>query len=868
MKNRKIYLPSSFNRNKYMPNSNFRMNPRLDKKHQTNTSINTNYYVYKNNMMYRTLDINKSTSRKISHRDFHNNIQIGDYKTNSLQSGHNNKFKNEDFYKKKKMITTYEKSSSIEKDLDIMKIQMSCDLITYKINQIKNKVQDLHESSIKDDEDLLNKNKKNNTREIGTINNFNKINYRKINLISNNIKPNRNQNKDNYIDNNMVNSLGDNYIMPIYTENTNGIDNTYNCCMNIENRINNFRISNNDKIQFLNLNQKKKYNPNKNVLKYILINSNNQQNASTPINNSNSNLDSKNSNIVTNNENSFSNINKKEDVIYEFNHKRNYLSTEPNHTNNNLKKKKITNKNNINYITKDKEMKRNAKKKWQANSFSSNGIRYGSYDKYFINNNNNNYEENSFLNNNNNSNKLLYNKKKYNIKKDSFNKDKFEQIKEINKMLNKNKNVHSMEKKNDIDAIKGKNIIFKKANNNNNDNDNKYNLNLSVQGNGLNYFNNLNQFIKEKSYNNNTLNKNNSNNNRNGEHLEINKGIKNFNYYLNKEGDIFQNNYINNNFNLKNNKKVNRNNNNNNNNINKQMNKTIPFKNIKKENKKINKNIIMNNNDNDNININNNNAFENSDRTHNKKYILNKNYKMNINNDSKYLNKKNSFNNNSKILNKLKQDINNSIKNKSNDITNNTNLKKAEKLKMNNDYSKDDILRMSLFNKDDNILNKKNNNLEIKKENIFDILLQEEIKEGISPKSKSNKKDILNIDNDDNEIINNYSDRNTISNKKFFNKIKNDNKNLNKLIRITDKKNISDNNNNKLKKINNINIQKIIQYNGKKVKPRQRELCHKFINNPQHFYTIKLNELMLKTLNLKKNINTENRNKKDLISEN
>ncbi len=339
MKNHKIYFPSSFNRNKCIPNSNFRMNPRLEKKNQINTSVNTNYYIYKNNMMYRTIDINKSTSRKISHRDFHNNIQIGDYKTNSLQSGHNNKFKNEDFYQKKKMITTYEKSSSIEKDLDIMKIQMSCDLIKYKINQIKNKVQDLHESSIKDDEDLLNKNKKNNTRKIDAINNFNKINYRKINLISNNIKSNKNQNKDNYRDN-MVNSLGDNYIIPINTEDINRINNTYNCCMNNENRINNFRISNNEKIQSLNLNQKKKYNPNKNVLKYILINSN-QQNASTPINNSNSNLDSKNLNILTNNENNFDNINKKEEVIYELNHKKNYLSTEPKPTNNNLKKKKI-----------------------------------------------------------------------------------------------------------------------------------------------------------------------------------------------------------------------------------------------------------------------------------------------------------------------------------------------------------------------------------------------------------------------------------------------------------------------------------------------------------------------------------------------
>ena len=138
-------------------------------------------------------------------------------------------------------------------------------------------------------------------------------------------------------------------------------------------------------------------------------------------------------------------------------------------------------------------MNRNAKKKWQANSFSSNGIRYGSYDKYFINNNNNNnYEENSFLNNNNNSNKLLYNKKKYNIKKDSFNKDKFEQIKEINKMLNKNKNVHSMEKKNDINAIKGKNIIFKKANNNN------YNINHNYINNNDFSFENKKRNLKNQ----------------------------------------------------------------------------------------------------------------------------------------------------------------------------------------------------------------------------------------------------------------------------------------------------------------------------------------------------------------------------------
>ena len=62
---------------------------------------------------------------------------------------------------------------------------------------------------------------------------------------------------------------------------------------------------------------------------------------------------------------------------------------------------------------------------------------------------------------------------------------------------------------------------------------------------------------------------------------------------------------------------------------------------------------------------------------------------------------------------------------------------------------------------------------------------------------------------------------------------------------------------NKINKNPNINIKNIIKYKEKKIMPKDKELCHKFTENPQHFFTIKLNELMLNALNIKNNINNK-----------
>ena len=132
------------------------------KKYKLNSLLNSNTYgsVYlnhigpitwnnsrsKNNKInhhhHNLKDKNKNTFRKISHQDFHNTIRNDNYYNNSLQ---NNNFRsNEDYFNEKKIVNRYEKSSSLEKDLDIMKIKMSFDLLTFKINKIKNKIQDLH----------------------------------------------------------------------------------------------------------------------------------------------------------------------------------------------------------------------------------------------------------------------------------------------------------------------------------------------------------------------------------------------------------------------------------------------------------------------------------------------------------------------------------------------------------------------------------------------------------------------------------------------------------------------------------------------------------------------------------------------------
>ena len=181
-----------------------------------------------------------------------------------------------------------------------------------------------------------------------------------------------------------------------------------------------------------------------------------------------------------------------------------------------------------------------------------------------------------------------------------------------------------------------------------------------------------------------------------------------------------------------------------------------------------------------------------------------------------------------------------------------------EFLNFRNNYSKDDILRnsekLNLNNKED-----RNNINNIKDENIFNQII----------KDKEND-EVTNKENEDNKYNKNSTIGKTLANNNKtinYNSVENNYKYQNEMININRNKlnnnHFSTNTNEKKMKINNnpnINIKKIIKYKEKKVTPKYKELCHKFTDNPQHFFTIQLNKFMLKALNLKKNMKLDKKN--------
>ena len=451
MNHDRIFKASTSNDNKYYHSipltTNYIMNPRLKRKQfKNNNPLILNYSQPNNKNKYSYLG--NSYLKNISHRDFHKNVHIENYS----HKPYSNNFKY-DFLKEKKLFKNYYRSTILEKDMDIMKIQMSCDLITHKINQIKNKVQDLHESSIQDDKYILNKNSKNKDM-------FNKIgnlsNHRKIYEL--------NKSNNSLID--YYNEYNYNPSFQKIDDYSTKINNTTNSYINYEqNNINHFRKIkiNYNKIPNLTINQNNKiYHSDKNSLKHILLNSANiNKKTSISTNDKNTNFDinyMNNSNLLTDVNylnkisNNFNLLNNKIIETYTTKQKYPILRTESNN------KKNIINKQKLNVDKKPiidykKALKRNNRNNMNFNSFSSNEIKYGSFDKFFINSNNDNYEKKLYKNNNNsNSNKLLYNKNHNlnNYRNLFYNKDKIEQIKNINKILNKNKIIRNNNMKNII----------------------------------------------------------------------------------------------------------------------------------------------------------------------------------------------------------------------------------------------------------------------------------------------------------------------------------------------------------------------------------------------------------------------------------
>ena len=252
MNTQKIYLTNS-NNSKYINtkfqsiplSSNYKRNSRFKrKKINTKTALfsNDSQSINSNIKDNVCLSFKKSTLKTISHKDFHNNIPIQNYSHRQFNNYSKNEFSNnKNFYNK------YKSNNSIEKDLDMMKMQMSCDLITHKINQIKNKVQDLQESSRNEDKVLLNKNK----------------DYTSYSEIFNLSKHNQNSFIVNYTEKSFNSPK---------IENLERRNNTINVLShgNKNNNINHFRNNFYNKVPFLNMNNYQKYHPNKNALKYIL----------------------------------------------------------------------------------------------------------------------------------------------------------------------------------------------------------------------------------------------------------------------------------------------------------------------------------------------------------------------------------------------------------------------------------------------------------------------------------------------------------------------------------------------------------------------------------------------------------------------
>ena len=833
------------------------------KKISANT-LNTKYSLSNNDLINLNSNNNKIKKKLISKRILHRDFHIKNHVRHN-----NSKFENK----------------NVAQDLDMMKIQLRCDLITQKINQIQNQVQTLHESNIKDDINILNKNKNAAYENMYEYNNINKnyksmSNREKFILIKrNNISIEPKEKIEFYkIANNCRN---------FNVDGENSIDKDsqnmfFNSC-NI-NQINsdNYKLNN-----YNNINQSKK---NKINLKSFLLNSINKGDISS------SNIQKKYLNInklkLRQRQNDFNEINsfnnKSSDQYYINNDLRNKNKQKQNlkycfEVNHRRKKTDVTYnyKNfgfNFNTINENKENSNNnkyGKKENENDNDSPDGVRYGSFDKYFYNDNN--YADSKFLkyiqNINNNFSSVNY-KNLDELKKNTFNHDELEQISKINKMLNRN---HSIRNENNNNINNPKIIIKNKSQNLNK---------IQIENKNENNFNTID---KMNQYFNGDIFKNyNSCKNKEGIFHIID--VNNFRQNNKNKNDNFNNKVIS----LQNYKKsVNK--------ISVLRDKPIALEKNKENNKtyeidnKINSfyNSIANTNNTNNTNKNNNIddtlSPKNGDNEND-----NINFKININNVSNYSIKNNCLNIN-KNRNKNNQNLKNNLA--SNKLIKETDIDDEKIYKngqINLDYSNDDLLPtqdilISLIDRDlDN--KKRSKTYEINKENSCEFLAKK-IK---SPKNLNkvvNKEDSSIKDNNNNKInCSNYKvikyyptnikrkdNQNLLKrNKNLLLKIKkpinkskiesyidkNKTYNINSNSEQINYNTISTNNlsGDKLKDLsqNNKNTtfinssQKKDLLNStelaKLINLKNKNLCHKFINNPQNFYTVKLTESMLKQL--------------------
>ena len=681
--------------------------------------------------------LNYSLSNNRSHIDYHNNNK----KNRAI-----NEYSNKTFNPKYRYINA-PKNSNIENDLNVMKLQMSCNLVTHKINQIKKRVQNLHDSSIKDNINLINNN-------IG-INPYKQRTTNYQNYINTDTKYNLKKNKRHvFMD---FSKLRNKKYLKISSEMSKEINNTFNN-IDSDNYDDTFRTI--DNLSKINIKTDIPSNRNlklyhKNDFNYFLLNTQNIE-KSVDSNNSklkiNSDMINKNNfsnlNCINNNENinDIKNSTINNDIIKSNNYKKinkinkfdknlSNIILINSEKNNNISNKKIRliKKNDKNNEKLEDNINTNTK-----NIFQAIPPKFDSLDKYFIINNS-----------------LTENNKKNIIEKNLYDNEYKYNTLNINENINKDKNKIQIYRK---PKYINDNKIKIEENTTINNNNNKLllysNLESSNEGNLF-----LNKYYKDKVNIKNNINGQNNLEKRN----ELN---------IAKERNIYE--------------------------IRSDNNKPTSYLYLKNENIKYSNNYNKNNNDKKDNNSKNNNKYQhniidiNNKNTEN---IKDNNFKININNISNYSIKNNCLN------------INNSTnKNNSYIDIEESNKKEIENMKLNHNYSKDDLL-----------LNSEKVNLDYSEND-----------ESVEKENKSN----LNTVNDIFKRKITFEKDEVILDPIMEENLENINKNKN-----NKEKNI-------LKTINKS------KNKDKKIKIKHKELCHKFTSNPQHFFTVKLNEMMLKALNI------------------
>ena len=687
--------------------------------------------------------LNYSLSNNRSHMDYHNN-------NNSKNRGIN-EYSNKTFNPKYRYINA-PKNSNIENDLNVMKLQMSCNLVTHKINQIKKRVQNLHDSSIKDNINLINNN------YIG-INPYKQRTTNYQNYINTDTKYNLKKNKRHvFMD---FSKLRNKKYLKISSEMSKEINNTFNN-IDSDNYDDTFRTI--DNLSKINIKTDIPSNRNlklyhKNDFNYFLLNT---QNIEKSVDSNNSKLKI---NSDTINKNNFSNLNcinnnknindiknstinndiiksnnyKKINKINKFDKNLSNIILINSEKNNNIshKKTRLIKKNDKNNEKLEDNINTNTK-----NIFQAIPPKFDSLDKYFIINNS-----------------LAENNEKNIIDKNLYDNEYKYNTLNINENINKDKNKIQIYRK--PKYIKDNKIKIEENTtiyNNNNKLLLYSNLESSNEGNLF-----LNKYYKDKD-------KVNIKNNIKGQNNLDKRNELN----IAKERNIYE--------------------------IRSDNNKPTSYLYLKNENIKNSNNYNRNNNDKKDNNSKNNNKIQHNIidmNNKNRENIKDNNFKININNISNYSIKNNCLN------------INNSTnKNNSYIDIEESNKKEIENMKLNHNYSKDDLL-----------LNSEKVNLDYSEND-----------ESVEKENKSN----LNTVND------------MFKRKITFEK---DEVILDPIME-ENLENINKNKNNKEKNIlTTINKSKN-KNKDKKIKIKHKELCHKFTSNPQHFFTVKLNEMMLKALNI------------------